>query len=168
MNILTVEQKQLNLNQIDDVIPMTQFTVIDLGSDLNHDNTADVIFPKLIYIAEQTGAAVLCEIGGHDIFLPLSWNIFVGDEDSAEVEILPITELNARQFQAVVTNPISGFRHHFLDIRIKRVLIDYEWVTPKIKNGQALAVPINDKNECIFITGSLSKIPAVSSPSDFM
>ena len=113
MNILTVEQKQLNLNLIDDVIPITQFAVVDLGSDLNHYNEIDIIFPKLIYIAEQTGAAVLCDIGGYEVFLPLSWNIFVGDEDSAEVEVLPICELNARQFQAIVTNPISGFRHHF-------------------------------------------------------
>lgn len=168
MNILTVEQKQLNLNLIDDVIPITQFAVVDLGSDLNHYNEIDIIFPKLIYIAEQTGAAVLCDIGGYEVFLPLSWNIFVGDEDSAEVEVLPICELNARQFQAIVTNPISGFRHHFADIRIKRVLIDYDWVMPKLKNGQALALPINEKNECVYITSSLSKLPSTCSPSDFL
>jgi hypothetical protein len=168
VNILTVEQKQLDLSKIDDVIPMTQYTVVDLGSDLNHHNSADIIFPKLIYIAEQTGAAVLCNIGGYEVMLPLSWNIFVGDEDSAEIELLPITELNARKFQALITNPISGFRHHFGDVRLMRVLIDYDWVMPKLKNGQALAVPINSKNECIYITSSLSKIPTVCSPSDFL
>lgn len=168
MNILTLEGKQLNLNNIDDVIPITQYTIVDLGSDLNHNNEIDIIFPRLMFIAEQTGAAVLCDIGGSEIILPLSWNLFVGDEDSAEVELVPISEINARSFYALMTNPINGFRHKFEEVRIKRVLIDYDWVVPKLKNGQALPIPINAKNECIFITPSTSKIPQICSPSDFL
>lgn len=172
MNILVVENDlqgyKLDLAIIDEEIPVTQFVVIDLGSDLNHCNQSDVIFPKLIFLEEHISSAVLCDIGGYDILLPLSWNIFVGDEDSAEIELIPITELNARTFSTIVTHPVNGFRHHFMDIRIKKVLLDYEWVLPKIKNGQALAVPFTEDNKCIFLTNSASKIPAISTPDDFM
>lgn len=168
MKILTVEEKQIDLSEIGDSIPVTHYAVVDLGSDMNTLGAADITFPKLLYITDQTSHAVVCDIEGVEVTLPLSWNLFIGDEDSAEVEALPITELNARNFQVILTNPASGFRHRFADIRIKTVLIEYEWTMPRLKNGQALAVPINSKNECLYITSSLSKIPPTSCPADFL
>lgn len=168
MKILTTAQQQLDLNCIDDEIEMTQFTVVDLGSNINTRDEPDIIFPKLIYLEQYIGAAVVCDIGDDEIILPLSWYVFIGDEDSAEVEIIPITELNARSFNVIATNPISGFRHHFPRIRIKEVLMDYSWTLPKIKNGQCLAVPINKTNLCVFISNSNSKIPNTVSPMDFL
>lgn len=172
MNILVVENdlrgKKLDLSSIEEEIPITQFTVVDLGSDLNHTNKSDIIFPKLIFLEEHVSSAVLCDVGGYEVLLPLSWYIFIGDEESAEIELIPITELNARTFQTIVTHPVEGFRHHFIDIRIKKVLIDYDWVLPKIKNGQALAVPFTEKNMCLYLANSSSKIPTISTPTDFM
>lgn len=168
MRILTTEQKQLDLDTIDDEISPTQFTVVDFGSNINTDGETDIIFPKLIYLEQYIGAAVVCDIGKDEVILPLSWLIFIGDEYSAEIEAMPITELNAREFNVISTNPISGFRHYFPTIKIKRVVLDYNWVLPKIKNGQCLAVPINSKNECIYITNSNSKIPNGISPTDFI
>lgn len=172
MNILVVENDlkgvKLDLTTIDDEIPITQFVVVDLGSDLNHHNQPDIIFPKLIYLEEHVSSAVLCDVGGYEVLLPLSWHIFVGDEDSAEIELIPITDINARTFQTIVTHPLEGFRHHFMDIRIKKVLIEYDWVLPKIKNGQCLAVPFTENNMCLYLTNSPTKIPLITTPTDFM
>lgn len=172
MNILTVEKDIIDLAEIDDEVPETQFTVVDLGSDAKNYDGADIIFPRLVYVEDYSGPAIECNIMGHVVILPLAWNIFIGEEAISEVELIPITALNARDFSAIVTNPVDGFRHYFETVKVKTVYTDYDWVLPKIKNGQALAVPIDPSDTqnplCLYITHSTSKIPTVSSANDFL
>lgn len=171
MKVLTVEKNILDLTTIGDEIPETQFTVVDLGSDAKSYEGSDVLFPRLIYVEDYTGPAIECDVGGYSVVLPLSWHIFIGEEDISEVELIPITALNARDFSAITTNPIDGFRHYFNVVRVRAIYQEYDWVLPKIKNGQALAIPINDDPEnplCVYITHSTSKIPQTSSAVDFM
>lgn len=168
MKILTVENKQLELNDIEDEIPPTNFTVVDLGSDINHNDEADIIFPIMIYLEEVTAPAIECTVAGNKVLLPLTWHIFIGEDDLGEVEAVPITSINARDFDVIVTAPIRGYRHKFETIHPRKVLQNYEWVLPRIKNGQAIAVPINDANECIYITPKATRIPAICHPEDFL
>lgn len=169
MKILTVESKQLDLNDIEDEIEPTQFVVVDLGSELNpYEDETDIIFPKLVYIEEVTSPAIKCQIGKIEFLLPLTWNIFIGEEDVGEVELIPLTSINARDFSVLITNPLKGFRTHFEKINVKEVLIDYDWSLPKLKNGQALALPLDDSNNCLYITSSTTKIPNEVAASDFI
>lgn len=166
MKILTLEEQQLELADIGDEIPVTQFATIDLD---NEDYGVDIVFPRLNSVWDNIGSALVCDIGGNDVLLPLSWYIFIGVEDQAEIELVPVTDLNARNFHAIVTNPISGYQHKFLKIRPKSLLLDYLWVIPRFnKNSQALAIPIDDKNNCIYVTQTPNKIPKDLSPTDFM
>lgn len=170
MNLLTVEKNIINIQNYEPKMP-TQFTVVDLGSDIKQHKETDIVFPKLLYVEDYLGPALDCDIGGYRVMLPLSWFICIGDEDVSEVESIPITSLNARDFSAIVTNPIDGFRHYFMEVRIYNVLTEYEWVLPKIKNGQSIAVPINNNENnplCVFLSHSLTKIPPSLSPLDFM
>jgi len=171
MNILTVEKDIIDLTELEDEIPETQFTVVDMGSDAKNYDGSDIIFPRLVYVEDYTGPAIECDVMGRTVILPLAWQVFIGEEDISEVEIIPMTALNARDFSVIVTNPIDGFRHYFAPIKVKTVYTDYDWVLPKIKNGQALAIPIDDNTEnpmCLYITHSTSKIPNVLSANDFM
>lgn len=174
MKILTVENKIIDLSTIDkfDEVPRVQYTIIDIGSDaIREDEAPDIRFPKLVYIEEYTGPALKCAIGDYTTILPLSWFIFIGEEDFGDVEIVPITSINARRFNTVVSDPIHGFRHHFMEVRPIDLYISYEWVMPKLKHGQVVAVPINDDPEnplCIFLTPSKSKIPQSVSAGDFV
>lgn len=171
MNILTVEKNILDLTTLEDDIPETQFTVVDLGSDAKSYDGSDIIFPRLVYVEDYSGPAIECDVMGQSVILPLAWNIFIGEEDISEVELIPMTALNARDFSVIITNPIDGFRHYFGTIKVKSVYTDYDWVLPKIKNGQALAIPITSNTEnpvCLYITHSTSKIPNVLSANDFM
>lgn len=173
MNILTVEKKVIDLVDIDpdEEFPDTQFTVVDLGSDAKNYEGSDIMFPKLLYVEDYSGPALECWIRSERVILPLAWNIFIGDEEVSDIELLPITSLNARDFSVIVTNPIDGFRHYYERVRVKALYTDYDWVLPKIKNGQALAIPISkDENDplCIYITHSQSKIPTNISSTDFL
>lgn len=171
MKVLTVEKEIIDMQNIDELSRYIQFTLVDLGSNNRSTNEHDIVFPKLLYYEEYIGPALDCDIGGNRVMLPLSWYIMIGDEDISEVEALPITSLNARDFTAICTNPIDGFRHHFLNIKIYGVLSDYNWILPKIKNGQCVAVPINkDTNNplCVYLSHSTTKIPQTLIPTDFM
>lgn len=174
MKILTVENEIIDLCDIDEFsdIPRTQFTIIDMGSDaIKSEEVPDIRFPKLVYIEEYTGPALKCMIGEYSTILPLSWFMFIGEEDIGDVEIVPITTINARSFSTVVSDPIRGFRHHFMEVRPVDLYMEYEWVMPKLKNGQAVAVPINDDPDnplCIYLSHSKSKIPISISAGDFV
>lgn len=173
MKLLTVENEILDLGELGlmDEIPRTQFTVLDLGSDANTLHEPDIVFPKLIYIEEYTGPALKCQIGEFTTILPLSWFTFIGEEEIGEVEIIPVTSINARDFETIVSDPINGFRHHYMPIRAIELYIEYEWVLPKLKNGQAVAVPINDdpKNPiCVYLSHSKSKMPIVVNSGEFV
>lgn len=171
MNILTVEKKILDLTTLDSIEYDTRFTVIDFGSDANKYSEPDIIFPKLLYVEDYTGPALECMIDNHVFVLPLAWFIFIGDEDISEIEALPLTSLNARNFSVITTNPIDGSRHHYKEIKILNVYPDYDWVLPKIKNGQCIAVPYNNDSDnpmCVYITHSTSKIPNILSPVEFI
>ena len=173
MKLLTVEKNILDLgglSELDDV-PKTQFTVIDLGSDANPSTEPDILFPKLIYIEEYCGPALKCMIGEFPVILPLSWFTFIGEEEIGEVEIIPVTGINARNFDVIVSDPINGFRHHFLPIRAVELYMEYDWVLPKLKNGQAVAMPINDDAEdplCVYLSHSKSKMPVVVNSGEFV
>ena len=128
MNILTVEKEIIDLTELEDEIPDTQFTVVDLGSDAKNYEGADVLFPRLLYVEDYSGPAIECDVMGYSVILPLAWNIFIGEEDISEVEIIPITALNARDFSVIITNPIDGFRHYFSMIKVMSVYTEYDWV----------------------------------------
>lgn len=173
MKILSVEKKIIDLGKLSefDEVPKTQFTVVDVGSDANPSDEPDILFPKLIYIEEYTGPALKCLVGDHVVMLPLAWFTFIGEEDIGEVEIVPVTSINARNFETIVTNPIDGFRHHYYPIRAMELYMEYDWVLPKLKNGQAVAVPINDDEEnpqCIYVSHSKSKIPLIVNSGEFI
>lgn len=173
MKLLTVDKQILNLSDIGemDEVPRTQFTVVDLGSDANPLNEPDILFPKLIYIEEYIGPALKCMVGDFNVILPLSWFTFIGEEEIGEVEIIPVTSVNARDFDVIVSDPINGFRHHFMPIRAIELYMEYDWVLPKLKNGQAVAMPINDDPDyplCIYLSHSKSKIPVVINSGEFV
>jgi hypothetical protein len=69
----------------------------------------------------------------------------VGDKDCGQdPEVLPLTSINERGFDAFIFNPVKGFRIEYLPIEIVNIFQDVRWYFPKMKNGQLLTVPICD------------------------
>jgi hypothetical protein len=77
--------------------------------------------------------------------MPLDWCMVVADSESGlDPEILPLTSINERGFDAMVFNPIAGYRTEYMPIEILNIYQDVKWYFPKMKNGQLLTVPLND------------------------
>ena len=73
--------------------------------------------------------------------------------------MLPLTSINDRGFSVFTLNPLTGFRPEFLKIEIVDVYHEVTWYAPKLRNGQLLAVPLNDTKQplCAFFVKDISR-----------
>lgn len=157
MKILTTENRSFDLNELpEEVEEDLRFSVLD-NSD---PKDPDFFFMPLIFLESFNSPAIVMKIGGYEIQMPLDWCMIVGDQDChSDPEILPLTSINERGFDALTFNPISGFRVEFMSVEITNIYQDVKWYFPKMKNGQILTVPLagGDNPPCAYFVKEVSR-----------
>jgi len=157
MQILTLDNISFSLNNLpDEVDDSTRFAVLD-NSD---PKDPDFFFMPLIFLESFNAPAMVLRIGENEVTMPIDWCIAVGDSTSAcDIEILPLTSINDRGFEALCFNPLSSFRVEFQKIEIVNFYNDVKWYFPKMKNGQLLAVPTSkkEKPDCVYFVKEISR-----------
>ena len=80
-------------------------------------------------------------------------------ESGSDLEILPITSINERGFEAFLFNPLEGTKPYFGQIEITNFYQDVKWYFPKMKNGHLLSVPITNEHNplCAFFVKDISR-----------
>ena len=157
MRILTLENKCFELEnlpeQVDEDI---RFSVLDNSNPLE----PDFFFIPLIFLESFSAPAMILNIAGHEIAMPVDWSIAVGCSDAgSDLEILPLTSLNDRGFEAFLFNPLSSYKMDLGKIEIVNFYTDVKWYFPKTKNGQLLSIPITtgEKPLCAFFIKDISR-----------
>ena len=157
MKILTLENQTFPLTNLpDEMEDEVQFAVLD-NSD---PKEPDFFFIPLIFLESFSAPAMVLEIAGREIIMPVDWCMAVGDASSGnDLEILPLTSINDRGFEAFLFNPLSSFKFEFGDIKVTNFYNDVKWYFPKMKNGQLLAVPLDDgeKSLCAYFVKDISR-----------
>ena len=157
MNILTLDDRAFSLNSMpDELEDDVQFAVLD-NSD---PKDPDFFFMPLIFLESFSTPAMVLEINGKEIMMPIDWSMAVGCSDSGnDLEILPLTSINDRGFEAFLFNPLSSFKFDFGKINVTNFYSDVKWHFPRMKNGQLLAVPIEDgpKPLCAYFVKDISR-----------
>lgn len=157
MKILTLDNLSYDLNNLpDEVDDNMRFSVLDNSNP----NDPDFFFMPLIFLESFNSPAMVLRIGNDEITMPIDWSIAVGDSTSScDIEILPLTSLNDRGFEAFCFNPLSGFRVEFKPIEIVNFYNDVKWYFPKMKSGQLLSVPISDEPKplCSYFVKEISR-----------
>jgi len=157
MRILTLENKAFDLNELpEEVSEDARFSVLDNSDPKN----PDFFFQPLIFLESFNSPAILMKIGGKEIQMPLDWCILVGDSDcGSDPEVLPLTSINERGFEAFVMNPLKGYRCEFEPIEIINIYQDVRWYFPKMRNGQLLTVPLGDGEnpQCAYFVKEISR-----------
>ena len=155
--ILTLENRAFDLNELpEEVSEDARFSVLDNSDPKN----PDFFFQPLIFLESFNSPAILMKIGGHEVKMPLDWCILVGDSDVAsDPEVLPLTSINERGFEAFCINPIRGYRNDFMPIEIINIYQDVRWYFPKMKNGQLLSIPLHEEINppCAFFVKDISR-----------
>lgn len=157
MQILTLENIAYNLNNLPEEVDETmRFAVLDNSNP----QEPDFFFMPLIFLESFNSPAMVLKIGEDELTMPLDWSIAVGDgQSSCDIEILPLTSLNDRGFDALCFNPLSSFKLDFRPIEIVNFYNDVKWYFPKMKNGQLLAVPttLSKKPNCCYFVKEISR-----------
>ena len=157
MQILTLDNVTFSLNNLpDEVDESTRFAVLDNSDPSN----PDFFFMPLIFLESFNSPAMVLRIGEDEVTMPIDWSIAVGDSTAAsDIEILPLTSLNDRGFEALIFNPLSSFRVEFKKIEIVNFYNDVKWYFPKMKNSQLLAIPtrFQEKPNCAYFVKEISR-----------
>ena len=157
MNILTVENVTYDLNAVPNEVDDLQYCVLDC----TNPKALDYFFIPLIFLESFNAPAVILDIGGQQIEMPMDWSILVGEKELGICEMVPLTSLNDRGFEAFVHNPFSGYTHEFKEVKIVNVFQEVKWYFPKLKNGHVLTMPVKagSKPSCVFFAKELNQIP---------
>lgn len=157
MRILTLENRCFMLNDLPDELEEdVRFSVLD-NSD---PKDADFFFVPLIFLESFSSPAMVLEMGGQELTMPLDWSVLVGDAESGlDLEVLPLTSLNDRGFEAFIFNPFTSYSPEFAEIKIINFYNDVKWYFPKMKNGQLLTVPLMTGNNppCAYFVKDISR-----------
>ena len=144
MKILTLDNVPLDLNTLPDTIEEDiRFSILD-NSDANNP---DFFFIPLIFLESFSSPSVVLDIGGTEVQMPIDWHIAVGCSDSGnDLEILPLTSIGDRGFEAFLFNPLASFKPDFTPVKVINYYNDVKWYFPKVRNGQLLSVPVQDQD----------------------
>ena len=157
MRILTLENETFHLNNLpEELTEDVRFSVLDNSNP----KEPDFFFMPLIFLESFNSPAMVLEINGKEITMPVDWNLAVGDsEGGGDIEVLPITSLNDRGFEAFLFNPLTSYTMNWGEVKITNFYNDKKWYFPKTKNGQLLGVPITDgpKPLCAWFIKDISR-----------
>ncbi len=157
MRILTLENKCFNLDDLPDKLEDDiRFSVLD-NSDTKEP---DFFFMPLIFLESFSSPAMVLRIGDQEITMPVDWSVAVGCSESGnDIEILPLTSLNDRGFEAFIFNPLTSYKVDFKPLEIVNFYTDVKWYFPKMKNGQLLSTPLAEGDDpmCAFFVKDISK-----------
>tara|TARA_B100000900_G_C20189523_1_gene557284 strand:- start:57 stop:563 length:507 start_codon:yes stop_codon:yes gene_type:complete len=157
LRILTLENKSFNLNALPEEVDDTmRFSVLDNSNPQD----PDFYFVPLIFLESFNSPAVVLSVNGNEVTMPLDWCMAVGcSQSGSDLEVLPLTSLNERGFEAFLFNPLESYKPDFGSIEIVNFYNDVKWYFPKMKNGQLLSVPISDNENppCAFFVKDISR-----------
>ena len=156
MQILTLDKNRTyDLNTLPDEVDDMRFAILDNSDPSN----PDYHYIPLIYLETFTAPALVLKIGDDILRMPMDWQVLIGEPDLGDLEVLPLTSINDRGFKVFQFNPLSSFRPSFPAIEILDVYHEVTWYAPKLKNGQMLAVPLNNdpSPDCVYFVKDISR-----------
>ena len=94
----------------------------------------------------------------------------IGEKEMGQCEMIPLTSLNDRGFEAFTYNPFSGYTHDFKEVKIINVFQEVKWFFPKLKNGHVLTTPLRagNKPNCVYFAKELNQIPDIIQVGDLI
>jgi hypothetical protein len=155
MRILLLDDLSYNLETLPEEIDDMRFAILDNSNT----NNVDYYYIPLIFLESFNSPALVLKIGEKTIKMPIDWQILIGEKDHGDLETIPLTSLNDRGFSAFQFNPLSSFNPSFLPIEIIDIYNEVTWYAPRLRNGQFLAVPIEDgdKPRCVYFVKEISR-----------
>jgi hypothetical protein len=165
MKLLTPDNRCFEMNSLPDEIEDIRYCVMDVTDK----EDPDFFFIPLVFLETFSAPSMNLTIGPYNIEMPIDWNILIGEPELGILEFIPLTSINEREFDTILTNPLAGFTMDWQPVRVNNVFADVKWFFPKLKFGHILAIPLEhgDKPKCAYFTKDLNRIPDQLNSYDF-
>jgi hypothetical protein len=143
------------MNEIPEEVDDLRFAILDNSDPSNPDH----FFIPLIFLESFNSPALVLNIAGHIIRLPVDWKILAGEKEVGDLEMIDVSSLNERGFKAFSFNPISSYLPEYLPINLVDLYSDVKWFFPKLKQGQILAIPLElgEKPKVVYAAKEINK-----------
>jgi hypothetical protein len=142
MRIHTLDDnRSYNLDSLPEEIDDLRFAILDNSNP----KEPDYFYIPLIFLESFASPSLVLKIGNHVIKMPLDWHVLIGEEELGDLEAMQLTSINDRDFKVFEFNSLSSTRAEFLPIEVVDIYNEVQWYSPKLKNGQYLAVPLSDE-----------------------
>src|SRR5690606_19633685 len=102
----------------------------------------DYYFKPLVFLESFNDCALQFNIGPHKIQVPKDWSIITGDPEIGEIELIPVEEINNRDFHAFTFNPHTGFYHTFLPIKLDDLFVNVRLIFPKLDQHNFILITL--------------------------
>lgn len=155
MRILTADNVSFEMTQFPETVDDLRFCVLDNSNPRD----PDYFFIPLVFLETFNDPALVLRIGGKQIRMPYNWQILIGEPDFGDLEVIPLTSINDREFKAFTFNPLSDSKPNYNRIDIVDVYHDVKWYFPKLKPGQLLAIPLHNapRAPCVYFVKEISR-----------
>ena len=155
MRILTADNTTYEMTEYPENVDDMRFCVLDNSNPQD----PDYYFIPMIFLESFNDPALVMKIGNRIIRMPYNWQILIGESEFGDLELIPLTGINDRDFNAFTCNPLAESMPRFEPIEIVDVYQDVKWFFPKLKPGQLLAVPLSTgpKASCAFFVREISR-----------
>ena len=155
MRILTLDNTVFDLDTLPEEIDDMRFAIFDNSDPANPDH----MYIPLIFLETFNSPALVLKIGDNIMKMPIDWQVLIGEEEVGDLEMLALTSIHDRGFKTFEFNPLTSFSPTYMPIEIMDVYQDVTWYVPKLKNGQMLAVPVEDKDNprCVYFVKDISR-----------
>ncbi len=166
MKILKTDNVPFNLDKVPETGDDIQYCVLDT----NNNKNIDFFFIPLIFMETFNAPSMVMEVGEHTIQMPIDWSVMVIEKELGQCEMVPLTSINDRGFEAMVINPLTVNMAESHEIKIVNIFQDVKWYFPKLKHGHIMSVPLNDRPNppCMFFAKEINQIPDVINVGDFL
>lgn len=166
MKVLTTENISYNLDKVPESADEIQYCVLDT----NNKNNIDFFFIPLIFMETFNAPSMVMEVGPYTVQMPIDWSVMIIEKELGQCEMVPLTSINDRGFEALVINPLTYKMTESYEIKIVNVFQDVKWYFPKLKNGHIVTVPVDNSPNppCLFFAKDTNQIPDVIDVGSFI
>ena len=123
MNILTIDNESYEIDYVSEQIEDVRYSVLDYSNK----NDIDYIFQPLVFLEIFNSPAAVLSINNKIIKVPLDWNVIIGEPETNDPEVIPVSMLTTKGFKAFCFNPLTSILPTFHEIRLINVYNHYHF-----------------------------------------
>lgn len=101
----------------------------------------DFTLAPIVMLEETVCPSIQLRVNGFEFILPANWNILVYDQETAQLDVVELSEAAGREFTALVYGPKAG-RPTPATISVTNYFVEYKNVGPSLNKHQMLCHPI--------------------------